>query len=386
MRTAQRRRVSSPGLPVSLTPRGWGCVAAAAALAASWWLIGLRDVWLFAWAFAALPAVSALIAVGAAVLGQWEVRVRVDSTTPLAGTLVHATAIVRHRFPGAHAGEIRWLLGDAARATPFDAAPGGGNATVAWTATVRGAQRVTVSRVSVTDPLGLARCRAPGARATADLLVLPRPLAGLAVHLDGGRSSRAGADAGRIASGVDDGASGGASLREYRPGDAPRQVNWKQSARQGELLVNLPEHAQRTERAVVLDGTREAYRSDEEFELAVAATAAIVVSRARSGELVDLRAGSGASVVSASEDTLLRALAEARRSPASEAAPAASSARPMGTEMTAELPGTVVTGEPQAALRLALAATSSGGTLYTTRVAMGRSPGAWHVIAIPEAA
>ena len=93
-----------------------------------------------------------------------------------------------------------------------------------------------VTSTLATEPLALARGRVRP-RAGIDLLVLPRLLEPIPLPV---RSPRGDLSAGtrtrRAVAGHPEG-----GVRQYQSGDALRQVHWKQSARQGELLVNLPE-------------------------------------------------------------------------------------------------------------------------------------------------
>lgn len=59
------------------------------------------------------------------------------------------------------------------------------------------------------------------------------------------------------------------ALREYVPGDDPRHVHWKSTARAGSLLVRQFQLTRRSHATVLLDPSQRAYVSDDEFELAV---------------------------------------------------------------------------------------------------------------------
>lgn len=59
------------------------------------------------------------------------------------------------------------------------------------------------------------------------------------------------------------------ALREYVPGDDPRHVHWKSTARAGSLLVRQFQLTRRSHATVLLDASPQAYVSEDEFELAV---------------------------------------------------------------------------------------------------------------------
>ncbi len=66
------------------------------------------------------------------------------------------------------------------------------------------------------------------------------------------------------------------SLREYEPGDDPRRVSWRATARRGELMVRQDEAAAPGRVVVVLDVRPEPYDAAS-FEVAVEAVASIAV-------------------------------------------------------------------------------------------------------------
>lgn len=84
--------------------------------------------------------------------------------------------------------------------------------------------------------------------------------------------------------------------REYRPGDPLRRVNWRATARHGELMVRQEEQRSNPEARVVLDTTpsRTALPTGRAFELAIEITASVGVHLIGAGfrtQLVELGPG-----------------------------------------------------------------------------------------------
>ena len=77
-----------------------------------------------------------------------------------------------------------------------------------------------------------------------------------------------------------------AGLRAFRPGDDPRGIHWRTSARRGMLLVREHEDDEGREATIVFDN--DARSGAEAFELAVSRTAALCVELARRGLAVGL--------------------------------------------------------------------------------------------------
>jgi uncharacterized protein (DUF58 family) len=78
------------------------------------------------------------------------------------------------------------------------------------------------------------------------------------------------------------------AIREYLPGDSPRHVHWRSTAKAGTLMVRQYEETRNARIAVVI-GTvdEEEYASDDEFELAVSVAASLGLQALREGrELV----------------------------------------------------------------------------------------------------
>jgi uncharacterized protein (DUF58 family) len=78
------------------------------------------------------------------------------------------------------------------------------------------------------------------------------------------------------------------SLREYVPGDDPRQVHWRSTARTGTLMVKEHVDTSRPVTTVVLD-TRTDRFTDESFEHAVELAASVVLATQRRNRPVELR-------------------------------------------------------------------------------------------------
>lgn len=84
-------------------------------------------------------------------------------------------------------------------------------------------------------------------------------------------------------------------LREWRSGDSMRNIHWKQTVRQGAIIVKSMERAADTELALFVDMSLESYRQDRERrleDLAVELAASLAFSRLKSNHPVRVFAGS----------------------------------------------------------------------------------------------
>lgn len=81
------------------------------------------------------------------------------------------------------------------------------------------------------------------------------------------------------------------ALREYVPGDAPRQIHWKSTAKTGTLMVRQYEESRRSRMVVALATAEEEYAGEDDFELAVSAAASIGVRGIRDGRDVQVVVG-----------------------------------------------------------------------------------------------
>jgi uncharacterized protein (DUF58 family) len=67
------------------------------------------------------------------------------------------------------------------------------------------------------------------------------------------------------------------ALREYSPGDDLRHVHWRSSARHGKLLVRQFLDTRRSHLSVVVDCRRESWRSEQDYETAIAVAGSLLV-------------------------------------------------------------------------------------------------------------
>jgi uncharacterized protein (DUF58 family) len=125
----------------------------------------------------------------------------------------------------------------------------------------------------VIDPFGLARREGEVAQVT-ELIVRPRVLV---VESPGrGRGGEVDLHALGKRQPTHQTAAEFLALREYEAGDDPRRVNWRATARKGELMVRQDEAAAPGRVVLVLDVRSHAY-DDQSFETAVEAVASIAV-------------------------------------------------------------------------------------------------------------
>ena len=81
------------------------------------------------------------------------------------------------------------------------------------------------------------------------------------------------------------------SLREYVPGDDLRHVHWRSSARHGQLLVRQFLDTRRSHLTAIVDGQPNAYRSEDDYEVAISAAASLLVRGLRDGYDVSFLSG-----------------------------------------------------------------------------------------------
>jgi uncharacterized protein (DUF58 family) len=141
----------------------------------------------------------------------------------------------------------------------------------------RGRRAVGPALLTLSDPCGLVR-RTWVAAGVGEILVRPRVHEIVPPARGGGGEPTEGASGPRVP--VAEALGEFLGLREYEPGDDPRRVHWRSSARRGQLLVRVDD-APAPGRAVVLLDTRPAVHDESSFEdaLEVAASVATVLHR-----------------------------------------------------------------------------------------------------------
>lgn len=309
----QRRR-----LPLTLTARGVFVLVAAVLLGAGWRLLGLHGLSVFCFFFtASLLLAVIIVTVGSRVppAAQRGRILRPESSTATVGEphTVHASLAARRGPAAVQAAvlaevvaaewEVNDYLGETRRSTTRTPAA----LTVAHHS--RGPATVFLLAVLFEDPLGLARRRVR-IDERAEILVLPRLLTGdhrspsLEAPGAGGTRQQAVAREQRGLPGGD--------VREYQAGDPVRQIHWKQSARQRELLIRLPEQDPQVAVDLRLRTDPAAYETTESFEYAVSVAATEGLRRLRAGNTVRLLTNAADPQLCTTAPQLMRALALVR--------------------------------------------------------------------------
>lgn len=267
----------------SVTPAGVGLASGGAlTYAAGVWLGYPLLVTVAAGGFAALL----LAAVAVAIRPRVALRRQVTPPRVTVGESAAGLLTVRNtsRWPSLGFTAVD-LVGDEPVALAVPALPASGTRELPYAVPAHRRGRIRLGPLTVErrDPLGLLAWRQ---RQTADavLWVHPpvhplRPLpVGVVLDYEG-----------RVTDNARAGTVTFASLREYVPGDDPRHIHWRSTARLGTLVVR--EHVDTTEptTTVVLDTGAGAYVDPAAFEHAVAAAASVVRAVEETGRPVTLR-------------------------------------------------------------------------------------------------
>lgn len=303
---------------LTLTRRGVSLLVTTAALGAAWAVLGLRDLGYLV-AFLGACLVLAVLATTATILAPNDASagpaLSLETPTPAVGAAHTVRATLAFRLAPATAVAALWETPGGREETPVGPAGLAAARTVATSLAVshraRGPALLRLVSVRVEDPLGLVRRRiAVGAEAS--VLVVPRLLtdagglgASAIAHDGGDPTDSVAAHTGQLGA-------PGSDIRDYRAGDSVRQIHWKQSARQRELVVRTPERDATRVAEVRLVTRPEAYASPEQFEHAVSVAATAGVRLLRGGNVVRVHAGSSEPEVFTSPGDLMRALAVVR--------------------------------------------------------------------------
>jgi uncharacterized protein (DUF58 family) len=81
------------------------------------------------------------------------------------------------------------------------------------------------------------------------------------------------------------------AIRDYAPGDPPRQVHWKSTAKTGALMVRQYEQTRRSRMLVITAAAASEAASEEEFELVVGVAASLGLRGIRDGRDIDVVVG-----------------------------------------------------------------------------------------------
>jgi uncharacterized protein (DUF58 family) len=282
---------------VSLTWTGWGTLATGIALMVAAYALGYPELAVLgAGCILAVLAGLAWAVPSARLVVRRQVVPAGVTRGEAAVAVVTAVNAGRWPCPGLVAEDA---CGDHAVAVRVPALPPRGARRVSYRLPTERRGRIAVGplRVVRADPLGVAR-RVMVHGETGSLVVRPRVHA-LPV-------SSAGRDR-RVEGTTADSALNGAvvfhSLREYAPGDEPRRIHWRSSARAGTLMTRQLVDETRARATVVLDVRAAAYEDEDAFELAVEAAASIASAYAEgrwpvrllttAGPLAETRGGPG---------------------------------------------------------------------------------------------
>lgn len=78
------------------------------------------------------------------------------------------------------------------------------------------------------------------------------------------------------------------AIREYMPGDSPRNIHWKTTAKTGNLMVRQFEETRKSTVGVLLSLAEEEYLDEDEFEVAVSAAASLAVRFIRDHQEIEI--------------------------------------------------------------------------------------------------
>jgi uncharacterized protein (DUF58 family) len=279
---------------VGFTRRGWSLLGAALGLCVGSYLLGALEMLVIGIAAMLLLGVSALwLAVSETPDLAVSRRVRPDRLHVGSEGRIDLTVenLGRHTTPMLAATD--WF-DEGRRAARFLVPPLGpgavGRAAYRVPTRRRGRYRVGPLALAASDPFGLARRAIDGA-GDAELVIRPRVYDIVAPVAIGSRVAAESEAASSRAMASDLG-SEFLTLRTYEVGDDLRRVNWRASARTGELMIRQDEARWRSRAAVVLDVHTSAHDADS-FEVAVEAAASVTERLVRLRRQVEVVTSAG---------------------------------------------------------------------------------------------
>jgi uncharacterized protein (DUF58 family) len=261
----------------TITPLGWTVLIMAVLSIIS----ALLWHWIEAWALALIGGVLIIIALPFLIgTRAYHVKIHLPKTQVVVGDQLPGSVVVHNKsVRPAMPAIAEFPVGNALKelTVPF-LAPGARNELPFTVDTSnRGLALVGPLTVARQDPVGLFR-REIVWRDRHRVYVHPRTVV-LPAHTTGLVRDLEGTTTGKIT----DADLAFHAIREYVPGDDPRHVHWKSTAKTGKLMVRQYEETQSARVAILFDANLSSYADENEFELGVSIAASFALQAIRDG-------------------------------------------------------------------------------------------------------
>ncbi|HWU59711.1 MAG TPA: DUF58 domain-containing protein [Microbacteriaceae bacterium] len=268
-----------------VTPLGFAAFALTASAFIGGYVFGWQEAVVVAWAMLAIAVLAVVWVLGKP---SYDVRLSMPSKRVVAGDKAPGGIAVHNRgrtraigarieLPVGH-GLAEFALPSLGRDRRYD------DVFLVPTAR-RGVIPIGPARMVRSDPVGLLR-REISWEGSLELLVHPRTIAIPSMSTGFVRDLEGNPTRDLTASDISFHA-----LREYAPGDEPRTIHWKSTAKTGDYMVRQFEQTRRSHLMVALTLAESDYASDDEFELAVSVAGSLGVRAIRDGRTVSVVAG-----------------------------------------------------------------------------------------------
>jgi len=265
-----------------VTPIGWSALLLAVGAFLGGYLLGWSEAVVIGWALAAVLGVAALFILGGNIS---DVRVRMPTSRVVAGATAPGDVYLHNRSRRRmHGGSIELPVGNglAEFALPALARDESFHDVFLVPTVRRGIINIGPLRTVRGDPLGMMR-REVVWESSATLYVHPRTIAIPSMSTGFVRDLEGNPTRDLTASDI-----AFHALREYAPGDDPRTIHWKSSAKTGSLMVRQFEETRRSHLMVALSLAAADYATEDEFELAVSVAGSLGVRAIRDGRTVSV--------------------------------------------------------------------------------------------------
>jgi len=268
-----------------LTRNGWWFAALTVALLATGWILSYRELMVLA-----VAMLVCLLGAGVSILLRPELQVQRDvipnrvSEGDAASGVITITNVGR-RSPTMEATEA---IGNSSIVLSLPSLAAGAVHTAQYRLPTerRGAYSIGPLRIGHSDPFRLISVSHSD---TAEAMLLVHPRTHTASPIPTGRSQELEGPANVHAP---HGGIAFHSLREYQPGDDPRLIHWRSSARTGNLMVRHTVITNEPKLMIVLDTSANPY-DDESFEDAVRVAASLVLAGSTKRYPVEFRTTGG---------------------------------------------------------------------------------------------